>query len=232
MPWADWVRGGYDWVRAQDLRVLLLALVVVSGCWVFVGLAVAVKAGETRTLDEEILRAIRPANRPVWVDETVRDVTALGGTTVLALVTAAVTGFLVLRRQHHAAILVAAALAGGLILNLALKDWFGRPRPAVIEPLAHVSSASFPSGHSLLATVVYLTLGALLARLVQERPVKVYLLSLVFALVFLIGLSRIYLGVHYPTDVLAGWTAGLVWAILCWLVARRLQQRGAVEPPK
>jgi undecaprenyl-diphosphatase len=80
-----------------------------------------------------------------------------------------------------------------------------------------------------MSAVVYLTLGALLARLADQRRVKLYFLAVAALLTLLVGLSRVYLGVHYPTDVLAGWSAGLVWATLCWLAARSLQRRGAVE---
>jgi undecaprenyl-diphosphatase len=116
-----------------------------------------------------------------------------------------------------------------VLLSTVLKDLFGRPRPTVVPHLFYVSSASFPSGHSMLSAVVYLTLGSLLARLVEQRRLKVYFLSVALLLSFLVGVSRVYMGVHYPTDVLAGWSAGLAWGLLCDLVARWLQQHGAVE---
>lgn len=219
-------------MRSQDLQVLLLMLVVVLGVWGFVALADEVTEGDTRTFDEWLIRALRGSERPLWLDSGMRDLTALGSVAVLTLVTAGVAGFLAIRRQSHALGLLGAALVGGLLFNATLKGYFARPRPDLIPHLAHVTSPSFPSGHSLLSTVVYLTLGALLARLVKERHLKIYVVGLALLLAFLVGVSRIYLGVHYPTDVLAGWTIGLIWAIACWLVARHLQQRGAVEKPK
>jgi len=108
-----------------------------------------------------------------------------------------------------------------------MKELFGRERTDVVPHLVAVTSPSFPSGHSLLAAVLYLTLGALLARFAARRHTKVYLLTVALVATFL-GSSRVYLGVHYPSDVLAGWCAGLVWALTCWLVARYLQARGAV----
>ena len=84
----------------------------------------------------------------------------------------------------------------------------------------------------MFSAVVYLTLGALLSQLVEERKLKAYFLGVACFLTFVVGLSRVYLGVHYPTDVLAGWSAGLAWALLCWMVASYLQRRGKVEPPR
>jgi undecaprenyl-diphosphatase len=110
-----------------------------------------------------------------------------------------------------------------------LKNWFDRPRPTVVPHLSIVSTSSFPSGHSTLAATIYLTLGALLGRFVRERRLRAYFLIVALVLSLLVGVSRVYMGVHYPTDVFAGWTAGLAWALICRLVARALQQRGAVE---
>jgi undecaprenyl-diphosphatase len=161
--------------------------------------------------------------------EAGRDLTALGGIAVLTLTVAAVLGFLWLRKMYGAAWLVLLATSGGLIASMALKHLFQRDRPSIVPHLSIVSSSSFPSGHSMLSAVVYLTLGALLARFVEQRRMKAYFLLVALALSFLVGVSRVYLGVHYPTDVLAGWSAGLAWALACWLVARYLQRRGAVE---
>ena len=161
-----------------------------------------------------------------------RDLTSLGSAPVLALFVLAVAGSLVVRRQLHALALVLVATLGGEGLNLLLKGLFDRPRPDLALHLAQVNSPSFPSGHAMESAVIYFTLAALLARLVQPRPLKLYFLGLAAFLSFLVGFSRVYLGVHYPSDVLAGWTAGLAWALLCWTVASYLQQRGAVEPPR
>ena len=95
-----------------------------------------------------------------------------------------------------------------------------------------VYTASFPSGHSMMAAVTYLTLAALIARVQPTRALKVYVLTLAVLVTVAVGVSRVYLGVHWPTDVLAGWTAGAAWALGCWLVAWWLEGRGAVEPEK
>ena len=163
------------------------------------------------------------------MEDVVRDLTSLGSAAVLGLVTTVVVGFLLIRRTYHAIGLVLVATVGGLLLSLLLKGFFSRPRPDIVPRLAEVYTSSFPSGHSMLSAVVYLTLGALLARLVERPALKVYVLTVAMLLALLVGFSRVYLGVHYPSDVLAGWSVGLSWAILCWLVARRLQRTGVVE---
>jgi undecaprenyl-diphosphatase len=124
----------------------------------------------------------------------------------------------------------AASVIGGAILSNLLKDFFQRPRPEIVPHLAYAANTSFPSGHSMMSAVTYLTLAALLARSQERRRIKAYFLLLAVLITFLVGVSRIYLGVHWPTDVLAGWTAGTTWALLCWLVARSLQRRKALEP--
>jgi undecaprenyl-diphosphatase len=144
-------------------------------------------------------------------------------------VTAGVAVYLFLVRKYHAMWLVIVATAGGIIISSLLKYAFSRERPQLVPHLSYVQTSSFPSGHSMLSAVVYLTLGVLLARLVPQRVLKLYFLLMALFLTFIVGVSRVYMGVHYPTDVLAGWTAGLVWALLCYLVARYLQRRGHVE---
>jgi undecaprenyl-diphosphatase len=150
---------------------------------------------------------------------------------VLVVVLILAVGYLALDGKYAAMYLVAAAAAGGGLLSTAMKSLIGRERPDVVPHFVTVASPSFPSGHSMLAAVVYLTLGALLARFAGRRRVRTYFLAVALLLAFLVGSSRVYLGVHYPTDVLSGWAAGLAWALGCWLLARYLQYRGKVEPP-
>jgi undecaprenyl-diphosphatase len=148
---------------------------------------------------------------------------------VLTLLTVAVAAWLALRRLWGATWLLLASVGGGIVVSTLLKLAFERARPDLVPHGSHVSSASFPSGHSMMAAVVYLTLGVLLARVEPRRRTKAYVLSVAVILTLLVGVSRVYLGVHWPTDVLAGWSIGAGWALLCWLVARWLQRRGAVE---
>lgn len=222
----------------SDAVLLVRALLAVGAVWFFLAVASEVGEGETRHVDERIIRALRdsldPADPigPPWLEGAVRDLTALGSNVVLLIFTSAVAVFLAVRRQSHALALVVVSTGGGFILAQALKLVFSRPRPDLVPHLAVVSSSSFPSGHSMFSAVVYLTLGALLSQLVEERALKAYFLGVACFLTFVVGLSRVYLGVHYPTDVLAGWSAGLAWALVCWMAASYLQRRGKVEQPR
>ncbi|MCX7424259.1 MAG: phosphatase PAP2 family protein [Planctomycetia bacterium] len=219
----------------HEFVVLLAALIVVAGTWGFIALADVVLEGRTQSLDESVLLALRRADNPAmpigpdWMAEVGRDLTAVGGVAVLLLATLAVAGFLLLDRKYAAMGFVLAAVASGLVVSSLLKACFARPRPDVVPHLSQVYTSSFPSGHSMMSAIVYLTLGALLSHMVVRRPLKFYVLAVALLLTGLVGGSRVYMGVHYPTDVLAGWTAGLVWATLCWLAARKLQRRGLIE---
>jgi undecaprenyl-diphosphatase len=136
-----------------------------------------------------------------------------------------VSGFLLLVRRWRTLALVVGSTLGGTLVNALLKRLFARPRPTVVPHLTEVMTESFPSGHAMLSAIVYLTLGALLAQLVQRRRLKAYLVGVALGLTLLIGLTRVYLGVHYPTDVLGGWMAGLGWALVTALVARAARRR-------
>jgi undecaprenyl-diphosphatase len=218
-----------------ELVSLLVLVLAAGGIWSFAEIAEEVTEGETRQVDEAILLAFRnPEDRsdplgPPWMEEVQRDFTALGGIPVLLLLTGAAGAFLVLDGKRHAALMVLAAVGGALLWSSLLKEGFERPRPDLVPHGAHVYSASFPSAHSMMSAATYLTLGALLARVQPRRRLKIFLLGFAVFLTLIVGCSRIYLGVHWPTDVLAGWTAGSVWALLCWLAARWLQRRGKVE---
>ena len=224
-----------DWLGGHELTVLLALLVIVVGTWGFIELADKVREGDTQTLDDRIFLAFRSPNDlkkpigPEWMHELGRDVTALGGYAVLSMLTFGVATFMRLDRKFGAMWFMLGAVVGGYLLTMGLKELFGRERPHSDYHFSHVSSSSFPSGHSMMSAVVYLTLGVLLAALVTKRRLKFYFLAIAVFLAAVVGTSRVYVGVHYPTDVLAGWTAGLTWATLCWLIARSLQRRGTIE---
>jgi undecaprenyl-diphosphatase len=217
------------WLGSRGGLFLFAVLVVVAGVWGFVALADEMLEGDWQRTDMRVNRFVHDHPGPPWLQEAGRDVTALGGVTVLALWTMAVLGFLLLSRRYGMMVLVIIATLGGLALTLSLKRAIDRPRPPERQASVIVYTQSFPSGHTMLSATVYLTLGGMLARTVRGRLLKFYFLSLALGLTFLIGMSRVYLGAHYPSDVLAGWCGGLVWAILCWLVARELQRRRVVE---
>jgi len=130
-----------------------------------------------------------------------------------------------LQGMARTALFVLAASAGGWALNALLKELFQRARPEVVPHLRDVMSLSFPSGHAMISASVYLTLGALLMRVAERRATKIYCMAMAMLVTVLVGSSRVYLGVHYPTDVLAGWLVGLSWALLCWMVERVLERR-------
>jgi len=225
--------------RLPAIEASALATIGLVGAalWLFISIAGEVVEGETSAWDRRLLLALRSAADPAvpwgpaWVQEMARDFTALGGFAVLTLMTLAVTGYLLLARKRHAAVAVFVAVAGGLILSSLLKLGFDRPRPDLVPHGSFVYTASFPSGHSMMAAVTYLTLGAMLAHVQASSVMKIYLLSVAVVLTLLVGVSRVYLGVHWPTDVAAGWAVGAAWALFCSLVMRRLQRRGKVEPP-
>ena len=225
--------------RLPVVEASVLAVIGLLGAllWLFISIAGEVREGETADWDRRLLLALRSAADPAvpwgppWVQEMARDFTALGGVAVLSLMTFAVVGYLLLARKRYAAVAVFVAVAGGLVLSTLLKLGFDRPRPDLVPHGSLVYTTSFPSGHSMMAAVTYLTLGALLARVEASIRIKIYLLSVAVILTVLVGVSRVYLGVHWPTDVAAGWTVGAAWALLCSLVMRRLQRRGTVEPP-
>ena len=235
MKHAGSLRRAIAWLGGLDLILLLAVFAMATGLWTFIAIADSVAEGKTQRIDDRLIRALRNPDDPSdpigpeWMEEVGRDLTALGGVAVLSLMTVAVVGFLLIRRAYHAVGFLLGATVGGLVLSLVLKNHFARPRPELVPHLSAVYTSSFPSGHSMLSAVVYLTLGALLARLVKGPALKVYVLVVAMLLTILVGVSRVYMGVHYPTDVLAGWSVGLSWAILCWLAARRLQREGVVE---
>lgn len=221
------------WLGTHEVTLLLAVAGVAAGIWIFAAIADDVREGGTQAFDQRLLLAMRHPDRtpigPRFLQESARDVTALGGTAVLGLLTLIIAGFLSMDGKRNMAFFVCGSVLGGLLLTIALKDVFHRPRPDLVPQADIVFTTSFPSGHSMMSAATYLTLGALLARSHERKRLKAYFLLLAVLLMFLVGLSRVYLGVHWPTDVLAGWTAGAVWALLCWLAARWLQGRRALE---
>jgi undecaprenyl-diphosphatase len=224
-----------SWLQRAGLlesAVLTTLLILGLSIWGFIEVADEVLEGESQQFDERAIAMMRRDGMPIgppWLANVARDLTALGSGTIVGLVTAAAAGFLALRGKWGAFCLVIGSIAGGAILSTLMKRGFDRPRPDQSMHLDVVTSLSFPSGHSMLAAVTYFTLGALLARTTSDRRIKAYFLTIAVLLAVTIGITRIYLGVHFPTDVLAGWCAGIAWALVCSLLARWLQRQGTIE---
>lgn len=208
---------------------VLLLLVVISK------LASEVLEGETQHFDKRILVSLRSPSDPsipigpAWLVSGALDITALGSATVLGLTVLAVGGFLLLQGMWRNALFVMVASFGGWFINGALKQMFQRPRPTFVPHLREVMTTSFPSGHALTSAVVYLTLGALTMRIAERRLTKLYCMAVAMLVTGLVGASRVYLGVHYPTDVVAGWLIGLSWALACWIIERSLERRAGLR---
>jgi undecaprenyl-diphosphatase len=210
----------------------LLVLLGLSGLLFFLTLTGEMREGEVGRIDAAILIGLRHAGDlgvplgPVWLPQAAVDVSALGGWTVLCLICVAAVGYLGLTGRRVDALLIVASIGGGSLLNAALKLLFGRHRPEVVPHLVHVSNASYPSGHAMLSAVTYLTIAVMLARGEARASARVYLLAVTVLLVMLVGLSRLYLGVHWPSDVLGGWCLGSAWALGMAALARRLRPAG------
>lgn len=205
--------------------------------WILFRLGGRVRKGRTNELDNHVLRMLRRSDDPAtpigpkWLPDVARDITALGSGANLSLATAIVVGTLFLNRRIRAAGFLVVSLGSGMLLSRLLKDFFERERPSVVPHLTHFDPGSFPSGHSMLSALVYLTLGGIVSRQTRRLIAKAYFLSVALVLALLVGISRIYLGVHFPSDILAGWAAGSLWSSACTQAARWLQRKGSVEPP-
>jgi len=216
------------WIGQHELAVLFTFATLAAGVLIFALIAGEVMHGETQALDRNLLLAMHVESPEL--EDAARDLTALGGIAVLTLLTLFTGGYLLLNGRKHMGLFVWGSVLSGTLVDMLLKDLYHRPRPDLLPHGSYASTTSFPSGHSMLSAVTYLTLGALLARSHRRKRLKAYFLLIAALLTVLVGLSRVALGVHWPTDVLAGWTAGASWSALCWLVARRLQLHQIIEP--
>lgn len=199
--------------------VLAMIFAATSALFVFIKVAGEVVEGDTGKIDLLILLWLRVPGEPthplgtIWLEDFARDITALGSLPVLGLFVLIAMVFLLLIGQRFFALFMLISTVGGTFIVTVLKEVFGRSRPTLMSDVMYVDSASFPSGHAMLSAVVYLTLGALIARLVPGIALKLYVMTIAVILTGLVGLSRVYLGVHWPSDVLAGWAAGAAWAL-------------------
>ena len=223
-------RRGFSPLRVEEIIPIAGFLVASLLALIFGFLAEEVTEGDTRAFDRTVLLAFRqtdhPSNPigPAWLAEAGRDVTSLGSYAFLGFLLFATIGYLLLVRKRGLALLVSASVIGGMLISTLLKISFHRARPD-IPHAARVFTTSFPSGHATVSAVAFLTLGVLLARASAERRLKFYFIALAIFLTIAVGVSRVYLGLHYPSDVLAGWCIGSMWAILCWTCALLLERR-------
>jgi len=237
-PWWKFHWLGLNRLERHELNWLFVGLGACVLLFVFVQLAGEVTEGETQAFDIKIIRALRdPADPsspvgPAWMENALLDLTAIGGSTVLGLVVLSVVGFLLLQTRYRTALVVMTTAISGEVLNTAMKAAFNRPRPSIVPHLRVVFSTSFPSGHAMESAIVYLTLGAILMRAAESRLTKAYIMGIATLLTMLVGVSRVYLGVHYPTDVIGGWIIGFVWASICWLAAQRFDRTTGIEAEK
>ena len=203
-----------DVYAAIGIFIVLGATVALAATWVFVRIAGEVREGETQAFDVAVLRFME-AQKTELLDRVAIEITFLG-TGVIVLMIVAISGmFLWLTKHKHSALLLMVSTAGSILLNGLLKAGFDRPRPQVFEWGQHTVSSSFPSGHAMSAAAVYMTVAYLAARLQRRRISRALTLLAAVIIIALIAASRLYLGVHYPTDVLAGVVIGIAWAALC-----------------
>lgn len=223
-------------LRRIEARELIWVIGAAGALWAFFGIADEMSEGGTSVIDKRILLALRHPGHPAEpigspsFQEAMRDVTALGGVTVMLLVTiVGVLAFLMHRRRWHAGIFAVTVLAANVSSEV-LKRTYGRPRPELVPHGSYVYSASFPSGHSVLSAATFLTLAMLISSLEPNRATKVMVFILAMGLMLAVGFSRIYLGVHWPSDVLAGWCLGAACAFAAWTALLRFGRRDV--PPE
>lgn len=219
-----------------EFTALGALMVVALGALTFGDLAEDLKKPGQEAFDLRILHALRPyaddPSRPWgpwWLKEAASDLTSLGGISVLTLFATIAIIFLLIQRKRLSALLLVLGLAGGVALSEGLKAAFERERPPSPFQAVETINASFPSGHALLSTVFYLSLGVMLTRAFPERRFKIYVLGVAILIALLIGLTRIYLGAHWATDVFAGWSVGAAWAMALWLVSYAIERRQAAR---
>lgn len=206
-----------------ETRTLVLLVALVGVPSLFLTIAGEVAEGETAALDRRLLLAFRMPGDPSdpigprWFEESMRDITALGGFTVLTIVTIAATLLLIFHRRGREALIFATTVVLAYASSELLKAFYDRDRPMIVAHGSIVYSQSFPSGHSTAAAATFLTLATVVASVEPRRRTKALVYGLAISGVLAVGVSRVYLGVHWPTDVLAGWALGSSWALAAWM---------------
>lgn len=231
----QWLRVSFE--RAHTLvgalGIFLVAglLIGIAGTAAFVKLASEVREGETQSFDESVIRWMG-AHHSATLDAIMVEVTALGTGTVVLMIVVVAGLFLTLTQHKYSAILLVVAAGGGLVLNGVLKLGFNRPRPTIFVPAVEAVSSSFPSGHAMSSAIVYGTVAYLAARLHRRRWARWLMMTFAFVVIVLISFSRMYLGVHYPSDVVAGVVIGLAWAGFCMATLEAIQRFARYRAPE
>jgi len=226
----EWLARGLKNGNANRLPVFLMGILTL-GVYGFIEIAEEMAEGEIRWIDEKLFLMLRAAADPsqplgpAWLQETALEVTAIGGYPLIIFTLAAVSGFFIVTKRYGAALYAVLAVGSGALLSQTLKQYYGRPRPDLVDHLDVVHTASFPSGHALVTTVAYLTLAAIVIGYLENKRARAYVLSVAVLVAVMVGVSRVYLGVHWPSDVAAGWALGAAWASFSWLVVHMLQRR-------
>ncbi|GAA0646313.1 phosphatase PAP2 family protein [Brevundimonas lenta] len=220
-------------IARTEIAALSALLIIALGVMTFVEVADDMTEADGQAFDQMVLHWLQPVpgqpRGPWWLQEAAADLTSLGGISVLTLFALIAVAFLLIQRKQLSALLLVVGLAGGVALSEGLKAFFERERPPAAYQAVETLNASFPSGHTLLSTVFYLTLGVMLTRAFPKRRLKAFVLGCAMLIALLIGLTRVYLGAHWASDVIAGWCAGAAWAMALWLVAYAVQRRQAVH---
>jgi undecaprenyl-diphosphatase len=220
-------------IARAEIAAVTALFVIALGVMTFVEVADDMTEADGQAFDQAVLAWVQPVagdpRGPWWLEEAAADLTSLGGISVLGLFAVIAITFLLLQRKRLSALLLVLGLAGGVVLSEGLKSLFARERPPAAFQAVETLNASFPSGHALLATVFYLTLGVMLTRAFPRAHLKAFVLGAAMLVALLIGGTRVYLGAHWATDVFAGWCAGAAWAMALWLVAYAVGRHQAVS---
>lgn len=222
----------------NEIMFLFIVLVALLSLLLFIQVAGEVEGGELQHIDDKILLMFRDPNDPSKAlgsqnfQDMVRDITSLGSATIVTLITVLIFLFLLMKREYRSAVYVLFATVSGAVLVTLLKVLFARERPDIVTHLVYEASKSFPSGHSTISAVMYLSMAVLVMRIEKSHKERLFIICTALFLTFIIGLSRIYLGVHYPSDVLAGWALGVFWALLIWVVSSFFERRKILKNRK
>lgn len=223
-------------IARTEIAALSALLIIALGVMTFVEVADDMTEADGQMFDQAVLHWLQPVagqpRGPWWLHEAAADLTSLGGISVLTLFAVIAFSFLLIQRKRLSALLLVVGLIGGVALSEGLKALFERARPPAAYQAVETLNASFPSGHALLSTVFYLTLGVMLTRAFPQKRFKAFVLGSAILIALLIGLTRVYLGAHWASDVIAGWCAGAAWAMALWLVAYAVERRQAVHHAK